>query len=75
MTNTLEIHKSERNRIAHDLHHNIHRFLDEVKGHVAQIEEEIKQLEARDLTLEMNALIEEAYQKVLRLKLGNEPYS
>lgn len=70
MTNTLRIHQSEQKRIAHDLHQNIHRFLGEVKGHVAIIEEEIQQLEAIDLNKQMELLIEEAYQKVLQLKLG-----
>ena len=64
------ISSSERERIAHNLHHNIHGFLDEVKGHVAKIEEEVKQLEAIDLGAQIDALIDEAYQKILQLKLG-----
>jgi len=64
------IHSSEQKRIAHDLHHNIHGFLDEVKGHVASIEEEVKQLEAIDLKVQMEALIEQAYQQILQLKLS-----
>ena len=63
------IHPSEQKRIAHDLHHNIHRFLDEVKGHVAIIEEEVKQLEAIELNQQMDKLIDHAYQKIIQSKL------
>jgi len=69
MTSSLDLHPSEQKRIANDLHHNIHNFLDEVKGHVASIEEEIKQLEAIDLTAEMDKLIEHAFQEIIKLKL------
>lgn len=65
-----KIHAIEYDRISHDLHQNIHGFLDEVKCHMATIEEEIRLLETYDLASQMDALIEEAYKKVLRLKLG-----
>lgn len=70
MASSLDIHPSEHKRIAHDLHHNIHKFLDEVKGHAANIEEEIKQLESIDLSTQMDKLIDHAYQEILKLKLG-----
>ncbi len=65
------IHPSEQKRIAHDLHHNIHRFMDEVKGHIAVIEEEVKQIEAIDISRQIEIMTEEAYQKILKLKLSD----
>lgn len=64
------ISKCEYDRIVHDLHQNIHGFLNEVKGHVEAIKMDIKHLEAINLVNEIDTLIEEAYQRILSLKLG-----
>jgi len=65
MNGIADLHPSERLRIAHDLHHNIHRFLDKVKGHVATIVEEIKQIEAIDMGGRMTDLIAHASEDII----------
>jgi predicted S18 family serine protease len=63
-----EIYPEEYKRITNDLHQNIQTLLVEVKESVANIEEEVKQIEAIDLIQKMEVMIEKAYEKILSLK-------
>jgi len=73
MNGIADLHPSERLRIAHDLHHNIHRLLDKVKRHVALITEEIQQLQDYDLGGRITDLIDYAGKDIIDTAMQHVP--
>ncbi|MFC7358511.1 histidine kinase [Jejudonia soesokkakensis] len=75
MSSMIEGQEAERLRIAKDLHDSLGGLLSTVKAHFTAIQNEIKQLEALNITEKTNHLIDEACVEVRRISHNMMPHA